>query len=1143
MKANPGQQEAIETRGRALVVEAGAGTGKTRVLVERFVHLLAANPDWPLESIIAITFTKKAAREMRTRLRQTIEARARKEGPISVWAERRRELERLKVSTIHSLCAHILRENAISAGVDPGFESIEEADKQILQEEAVRQAFIELVDEDHPGLALLASLSIKDVREELAKLIGQRGTVQHLFDSLEDQAGLLEKWHFGLENMRLALWREELANPEAIRILEEMTYLDIPTGEDKLKTTVQAAQDGCLAAKNEDILTACQLWDGVNLRGGKKDFWGSKEVVDDLKADLTVLRDAARVLKKAGALQEIDVLDEQAASELQLWKVLWEKVASTYERLKEKRHALDFDDLEIKTMTLLSASEKDQRLEEFLRGIRHVMVDEFQDTNQVQQAIIYALAHPSDGEKLFVVGDAKQSIYRFRQAQVSVFNRTSHDVKAATGLDPVTLDISYRTHGQLVRAVNHIFENIFQPQAAAYEDYEARPGALIEDRETPDRLSQPVEMIIVPSHKSDDPKDKVSAEEGRLFEAEQLALRLHELHDSQSQVWDKHAGEYRNFRYSDAAILFRATTVVPLYEEVFKRLGLPYLTISGRGYYDRPEVRDLLSLLSVLNNSADDLNLASVLRSPLFGLSDETLFRLRWYQPDSSLASEPISYKKALLCPPSSEQDDLIENVNAILQELWKMVGQMDVWRLLKYAIDRTGYEVALALFDQEDGGEGRQRNNIQKFLEMARDRQTVSLSQFLQGIQDLRAREAREGEALGSAPESGAVQIMTIHASKGLEFPVVVVADLGRPPFGGGTANLLLHDPGFGLVCRTRMDLELKDPAGYMWGKWLDGRMEEAETKRLMYVALTRAADHLILSGQQGGSSSWMTQFTSALDIPEQDDDVEVLTWEGFSVEVKCPAYQEALGARDSKAVARESFILTEIPALAQPFSLPEQKRHFAVTHLQRSLKRDPEALPIVRPAVRSADPAAHTARVPHYLIGLVVHHILENWDWLSLPQVSLEEKLIQSARREGIHEPDAVAFVLSKGMSMLDNLRASSLFEDIQQAKQRFSELPFVLDTPLGKLHGVIDLLFQDRDGEWHLVEWKTDWVDEDSYVEKVDEYRQQIAVYVNAVQSILSFTPEAHLCFLALNNEVYSFDQNELEDVFQSLVLQSA
>ncbi|MBT3322440.1 MAG: UvrD-helicase domain-containing protein, partial [Anaerolineae bacterium] len=870
-----------------------------------------------------------------------------------------------------------------------------------------------------------------------------------------------------------------------------------------------------------------------------KDFWGSKEVVDDLKADLTVLRDAARVLKKAGALHEVDVLDEQAASELQLWKVIWKKVASTYERLKEKRHALDFDDLEIKTMTLLSASKKDHRLEEFLSGIRHVMVDELQDTNQVQQAIIYALAHPSDGEKLFVVGDAKQSIYRFRQAQVSVFNRTSQDVQTATGHAPIALDISYRTHKQLVKAINHIFENILKPQAAAYEDYEARPGALTAARETSNTLTQPVEVIIVPKEKDDG--EKVLAEEGRLFEAEQLALRLHELHESQFQVWDKSQGDsgaYRNFRYSDAAILFRATTAVPLYEEVFKRLGLPYLTISGRGYYDRPEVRDLLSLLAVLNNPADDLNLASVLRSPLFGLSDETLFRLRWYQPDGSLVAEPIPYKKALLSPPSSGQNNLIENANAILQELWNMVGQTDVWRLLKYAIDRTGYEVALGLFDQEDGGEGRQRNNIQKFLEMARDRYTISLSQFLQGIQDLRAREAREGEALGNAPESGAVQIMSIHQSKGLEFPVVVVADLGRPPFGGVGTNLLLHDPGFGLVCRTRIDLELESPTGYKWGKWLDGRMEEAETKRLMYVALTRAGDRLILSGQQGGSSSWMSQFISALEIPEHGDEVEVLAWEGFTIEVKRPAYQEGEDARGGKTVARESLVLPEIPTLAQPFSLPEQERHFAVTHLQRSLARDPEALPIVRPAVRSADPIEKTTRVPQYLLGRVVHYVLANWAWLSLPQVELEEKIVQSAHREGIHETEAVAFTLHNSMRMIDNLRRSPLFEEIEQAKEIFSELPFVFDAPIGKLHGVIDLLFQGQDDAWHLVEWKTDWVDENNYMEKVAEYRQQTAIYVNAIEEILGVFPDARLCFLGRTNQIYTFPEKELMGAWEAL-----
>jgi ATP-dependent helicase/nuclease subunit A len=1138
MQANPAQQEAIETRGRALVVEAGAGTGKTRVLVERFVHLLASNPDWPLDSIIAITFTKKAAREMRTRLRQTIEERARELGAASIWAERRRELERLRVSTIHSLCARILRENAISAGIDPGFDAIEEAEMQVLQEEAIRRAFNELVDEDNPGLELLASLNIKEVREELARLIARRGTVQRLFDALEDQDTLLQKWSAGLNHMRQALWQEQLANEDVAKALTEIAYLDVPEGEDKLSEHVLAAQAGCAAARNDDMLAACTLWKSIALSSGKQGFWGGKDALTEIKADLKTLREAAKVLEKAGALNEIGALDEQAARELQLWKLLWEKVASTYASLKEKRHALDFDDLEIKAMALLSTPERDQRLAGFLEGIQHVMVDEFQDTNQVQQKIIYALAHPGDGEKLFVVGDAKQSIYRFRQAQVSVFNRTSKDVLDATSHDPIALDISYRTHAQLVQAINHLFEQILQPQSAAYEDYEARPGALKANRETHDTLETPVEVLIVPSQKGDDPKDKVSAGEGRIFEAQELALRLHELHHSKFQVWDKVKRDYRDFRYSDAAILFRATTVVPLYEEEFKKLGLPYLTVSGRGYFDRPEVRDLLALLSALNNPTDDLSLASVLRSPIFGLNDETLFRLRWFLPDAAGVGKAIPYKQALGRPPATAQDEAVQHAALILQELWGMVGQIDVWRLLKRAIELTGYEVALALFDQEDGGEGRQRSNLQKFLEMARDRHTVSLSQFLQSIQDLRAREAREGEALGSAPESGAVQIMTIHASKGLEFPVVVVADLGRGAFRGSASDLILQDPGFGLVCKTRMDNEIQQPAGYLWGKWLNERMDEAESKRLMYVALTRAGDRLLLSGQKN-KSSWMGQICAAFEIPEEGEAEETLERESFSLQVTRPRYHEDIEPRSSMEASQAGFTLAHIPELAQPFAYPEQERHFAVTHLQQSLARDPEALPVVRPAVRSADPAGHTARVPQYLLGRVVHYVIANWAWLSLPQVALEEKIIQSAHKEGIHEPGAVAFVVRSGLRIIENLRQSALFEEIQQAKQKFSELPFVFDTPLGKLHGVIDLLFQDKDDEWHLVEWKTDWVDKDRYEEKVAEYRPQIAIYVNAVENILGITPDARLCFLGKKKEIYAFSEAELVEAWEDLM----
>jgi len=216
-----------------------------------------------------------------------------------------------------------------------------------------------------------------------------------------------------------------------------------------------------------------------------------------------------------------------------------------------------------------------------------------------------------------VVGDAKQSIYRFRQAQASVFRRTSQDIQAATGQEPLPLSCSFRAHEALVKALNCAFEQILQPLGDVRADYEAPPGPLSAERATPD--AQPiapaaVEFWLAPEQ--DDQGNKVAMEDARIYEAQLLARRLKTLQEGGFQVWDKGLETYRPFHYSDAAILFRATTSLPLYEERFKAEGLPYLTVSGRGYYDRPEVRDLTALLACLRAPGDDLSLATVLRSP-----------------------------------------------------------------------------------------------------------------------------------------------------------------------------------------------------------------------------------------------------------------------------------------------------------------------------------------------------------------------------------------------------------------------------------------------------------------------------------------------------------------------------------------------
>ena len=261
MEMTPGQIAASTIHDRALVVEAGAGTGKTHTLVGRFLHLLEEHPDWPLDSLTAVTFTDKAAREMRTRIRQAIEMRAQDAPSESIWQERRRSLERLQVSTIHGLCTRMLRENAIAAGLDPNFDVIDEQQTPALKEDAVRQALAELVEIDDPALALLAGLEVRDLQRQLTDLLNQRGTVQRLFDQLPPASELIERWRQAVAEMRQTAWQDLLARTpdleDAMQRLREVAILD---EADALAAAVRAAKTGCDLLDQCDLVKAVQTW-------------------------------------------------------------------------------------------------------------------------------------------------------------------------------------------------------------------------------------------------------------------------------------------------------------------------------------------------------------------------------------------------------------------------------------------------------------------------------------------------------------------------------------------------------------------------------------------------------------------------------------------------------------------------------------------------------------------------------------------------------------------------------------------------------------------------------------------------------------------------------------------------------------------
>lgn len=1125
------------------MVEAGAGTGKTWVLARRFLHLLESHPDWPLESLVAVTFTEKAAREMRTRIRSEVEKAARQAGPASHWQDRRRELDRLQVSTIHSLCARILRASAIAAGLDPRFEVLDEHQAGLLKEDALRQALAELNSraeseqwpvDGGPGsrgaaFELLSALRVRDLQEQLAILLDQRGTVQRLFANLPDPPALLEHWRSGLAQARQELWQAQLrASPALAHSLAALPLARSSDPADKLLPSVAQAQAGCRAVQAGDLASACACFLKVKRNAGQADHWGGKEALVELKEQLKFVHQAAKVIQDAGCAEDPGPWDEAAAQALQYWRDLWVHLDAVYARMKAARQALDFDDLELLAEDLLAREPRDPRLQTFLDAIRHLMVDEFQDTNATQQRIVYALAHPRQPGRLFVVGDAKQSIYRFRQAQVAVFNQTGQEIAGFTGQPAVRLNRSFRTHAALVKALNRLFSSVFQPLGETYAAYEAPPGPLEAHRPAPPLQTPapaPVELWLLPA--ADPHGNALSAADVRVYEAQLLAQRLLQLQTAGFQVWDRDQAAYRPFRFDDSAILFRATTSLPLYEEQFKALGLPYLTVSGRGYYDRPEVQDLIALLTCLYNPADDLSLATVLRSPLFSLSDETLYHLRWNaaaQPAGSDPHLPASFYHSLQVPPVTAQPQQVAFAARVLAELCHLAGRVDAWRLLRTALDRTGYEATLALIDRDLGGSGRQRSNVHKLLELARQQGGGGLSQFLRNVLDLRAREARAGEALGSAPASGAVQLMSIHAAKGLEFPVVAVADLGRKSRRSDPPRLL-YDPAFGMVCQLRdaAGSDWKKPPGYAWAEWLNRQMEAAESKRLLYVACTRAADLLLLSGRAGDDTgTWLQDLLAAWEIPPAGDPDHLLAKPDFTLRVLRPSYSPLDTAHPDLPVAVPPGPPMLLPALARP--------------LPPDLPRAAE-LPPLRLAVAPAAGPPAAGRASAAQIDYLIHRLLADWSCLHLPPSALDRRLAAATRRAGLLQPGAAQAAQARLRRLLNNLRRSALYAHIEAAGERYTEVPYTLETSHGVEHGVIDLLYRTVQGSWHLVGWTAEWLpsrtpEAGDLAAYAQPHCRALARCAAAAARSLGVTPAVALCFLAAGAATYSFPQAELD-----------
>ena len=1123
------QEKAVTDSAPAIAVTAGAGSGKTLSLVGRYLHLLEQG--YLIRSILAITFTEKAAREMRSRIRNALSPHPNplpKGEGLGV-----REIDSARIGTIHSLCAEILRAHPAEAGLDPAFEVLEEGLSAALQAKAIESA-LAWAATDEQSAALFGIFKENELRQILNALMSRKLDVKPLY---ADATDFTDKHGKEQKEIRARSDPRNPSNPctgfELALSTYLATHLDSPTWIDSLSTLASiksSSSEDKLELARQSVLAkwaeiqqarAAQNWDALlaSLAALRKAIstQGQKANWDDIETTreaMKALRDIYDENLKFLAEKSRFALDEQLAAHLPAIHRLLDQTILEYQHRKDEKQSLDFDDLEGLTAQLLIA--RPEVCEQIQSDLRAVLVDEFQDTNDRQRKIVYALTgffpHPDllpkgEGDSLplsgegmgmrasvdlFVVGDSKQSIYKFRGADVSVFRQVQDDIKASGG-ELIDLDLTFRAHKPLLEQLNSLLAPILGETDNPARPYAVPFAPLRAYRQTPVRKN--IQSPFIEFHLG----MGESAEEGRAAAGQSLANRLRELHQTEGFAW------------GDMALLFRSSTAYDVYENALEAAGIPFVTVAGRGFYDRPEIRDLLNILAAIADPTDDLALVGALRSPAFAIPDSEIYRLRY--PNG--ATKPAGIFDSL-----KEQVDRYtgKQVNTytgthvnngtrtthhalnILTELHALSNRAPAAAVLKRLLDLTHYRAILAT----DPNGARMIRNVEKLLADAHRSRLVSLTDFLAYVQTLRDVGLREGEAPADSSNAGAVQLMTVHKAKGLEFPLTVLADAAYEHRGAG-AKVQLTDT---------LLLDLRDDDFHSTAWQLAARLEdaraEAEDARLLYVAATRAKEKLLVSGhvklKKGNTLSlagWLGHFSFLENLmPEHsllENGIYAAVYSSSQTDASDSPQPASTPQTDSP---RKSDLLEPlVPSLP----LADEKT--------RTRESDPPQ------RVWRVVSKAKTPRAPAWLVGRLVHEAIHRWRF-----DDLENFLKPFALESGLTAEAEIHAAIQESRRMLERLRAHPLFAEIDSA-ERHHEVRYDLSDG----RGIMDLLYCTAEG-WLIIDFKTDDVRSDAEAQSAisqNGYDRQVARYARAIENQLNVKAKTRLVFLNVNNHLEIFD----------------
>ena len=1088
----PNQERALSTS-HHLAVTANAGSGKTRVLVERFVRALIEGV--PLSEVIALTYTEKAASELRRRIADRITdqlTRAQNAGEIARIETIRDEFATAFVGTIHAFCARVLREYPVEAGVDAAFSVVTGLDAADLLRESAMEVLRGVFRGDFPSVSrdrmmdLVRRMEKRRVVDVLLRLVEKRDLVERLctgggiYCASDDE--ILSRWDRFIERTV----SEELQSESLLRDLDRLVASAKENHRAKARTMLATIRSGTDAHSRAEAFIELATW-GVTGEGTPRKNSLSDEA--DVKAEARRVHERRKLLDPLlGPVVAGTVTDRHRAllSETRLLLTLSGAVASRYDERKREDGRLDFDDLQLKMRTLLHNESVRMQL---ARRFRYIMVDEFQDTNMLQLEILLPVLEDLSSGNLFIVGDPKQSIYRFRDADVRVFDRARETIASVAGpSSTVSLKESFRPLRDVAAFVNLLFPHLMEESAGALM-YE--PLVLARSNRAPGG----VELIL----------GSGKAETQALSQQELIARRILDLHVTGQTVFGAD-DRPRPMEFRDVGVLLRSRTGLEELEYAFIRNGVPYVVSGGVGYFQTQDVYDVYNYLRFLLNTSDDVALAGILRSPFYCVSDVELFQL-------ARARKTRTLWETLLQTAPGAQSSALSRACTLLSEDLAIGVRLPAPELVTRISRRANFAAALSGTVRAEQAAA----NIDKLLLMARSFESqgfTTLFDFAERLKEQIDAEDREGQAAIES-HSDAVRVMTVHAAKGLEFPLVVVPDLQRA-FRDDSEPFIDESLGIGLRPATGEE----GPAPIVACLIRRARsMATQEEQRIFYVACTRARDHLILAAEPASGSrkdSWLTWLNRCVQEEGQNLDSDALkfrvmtgTYEGSqgiseqTHELVLPILRtlppQPRPASQAEPVAPDRRILLD------PISSKVRGEIFSASKIRTYVEcpakyhfRYELGFPIgTGPFLRKEEHDLRDEEYPAELRGRVFHAVMENAGDLRGPEE--RERAIRAAlEREVLLAPEASSPVIKEVNALVGGLLASKAWTEIAKGSDVKTE--FSISAALGEdfITGTIDRLYKASDGLWTVLDYKTDKVSAESVHERAEMYWTQLRFY---------------------------------------------